>query len=281
MPAQIAATGLYNQTLHYGNGVFEGIRSYKTGNGFSVFKSREHYERLKYSASSMGLNLTYSVNEMMGITHQLLKENNLSDAYIRPLVFGGECMSLETKPNNVQLFIAAWEWGKLYGENLTKLYLSNIKRPNPDAFDLKAKVNGHYVNSIRALWEAKANGYDESLLLDSNGFIAECSGSNIFMEKNGTLYTPHTTYILPGITRKTVFEICANLSIKVAERNISIDEFYNADAAFLTGTAAEVAGVESLNGKPFALNFNQSLGKKIQEAYQQMVRMETKKAQLC
>ncbi len=157
----------YSQSLHYGNSVFEGIRSYQVGEGFSVFKSKEHYERLKYSAEKMHLALDYSVEELMQITETLLQKNNLTDAYIRPLVFADQAMKLDPE-EKCKLFMAAWSWGKFLNDGLD-IMISSFQRPNPKSTFIEAKISGHYVNSILATREAKAKGFDESLLLDQNG----------------------------------------------------------------------------------------------------------------
>ena len=207
-------TGLYGQTMHYGNGVFEGIRSYDTPDGTRIFKAKEHYERLHYSAKVMHINLGYSVKELEQISYKLLELNNLKDAYLRPLVFLGDNMSL-TPTNEVHVAIMAWEWGKYLGDNLLRLMLSSFQRPNPKSCFVEAKVVGHYTNSILATTEAKANGYDEALLTDMNGNVAEGPGANFFIEKEGKLYTAPLGNILAGITRQTVFEIGKELGYEI------------------------------------------------------------------
>jgi branched-chain amino acid aminotransferase len=261
-----AHTDLFSQTLHYGYGAFEGIRAYQTMNGTKIFKAYEHYERLKKSCALVGIPFQYETEELVQISYQLLAKNDLSDAYIRPLVYCGANMTL-TQPTDVYLMICAWEWGKYHGDKQLKLCISSYQRPNPQALKMEAKVTGHYVNSILATSEAKVRGYDEALMLDMNGTIAEAPGANFFMEKNGVLYTPPLGHILPGITRQTVINICRELDIPVKERTITPEELETADSAFLCGTAAEVVGIESIDAKTFHKPWFESLGSTIQEAY--------------
>lgn len=260
----------YAQVLHYGTGVFEGIRSYKTPDGTRVFKAEEHYERLHYSAKRMHMELPYSVKQLVLLTYELLEKNNLQDAYIRPLVYSGDNMSL-TPATETNLFLCAWEWGKYLGNNLLKVMTSSYLRPDPKSCYVDAKVTGHYVNSILATTEAKQKGFDEALLLDRNGFVAEGPGANFFFEKNGKLYTAPTGNILPGITRATMFELCKELEIELEEKYFTPDEVRGADAAFFTGTAAEVAGLESLDGVKFKMKWEDSFGALLQAKYRRRV----------
>ncbi|AYB31477.1 MAG TPA: branched-chain amino acid transaminase [Chryseolinea sp.] len=261
-----AHTDLYSQTLHYGFGAFEGIRAYQSLNGVKIFKAFEHFERLRKSCALVGIPFQYETEELVQIAYQLLERNNLSDSYIRPLVYCGPNMTL-TQPQDVFLMMCAWEWDKYHGDKLLKLCVSSYQRPNPNSLKMEAKVTGHYVNSILATSEAKVRGYDEALMLDMNGNVAEAPGANFFLEKNGVLYTPPVGHILPGITRQTVLNICRELDIPVKERNISPEELESADSAFLCGTAAEIAGIESIDAKPFRKEWYESLGATVQEAY--------------
>jgi branched-chain amino acid aminotransferase len=269
--AKDARVDLFGQTLHYGYGAFEGIRSYRTVNGTKIFKAAEHFERLKKSCELVGIPLRQSVNEMTQISYHILEKNKLSNAYIRPLVFCSPNMSLSA-PKEVSLMIAAWEWARYFGvDQLVKLCVSTIQRPNPKSVKMEAKVCGHYVNSVMATMEAKERGFDEALMLDMDGFVAECSGANVFMEKDNVLYTPSLGNILPGITRKTVIDICRELDIQVKEKLFKPEEMFTADSAFLCGTAAEIAGVESLDGHMMRKPWRNSLGCIIQEAYKCLV----------
>jgi len=264
--AMEAGIDLYSQSLHYGFGVFEGLRSYQTQHGVKIFKAQEHFDRLKEGCKIMGMALPYNTEELIQSAYQVLQKNHLTDAYIRPLAFAGPNMEL-TIPKEVHLVIFAWKWGKYHGENLLKLGISSFQRPNSGGLHTDAKISGQYVNSILATSEARSRGYDEALMLDMNGDIASAPGANIFMEKEGVLFTPQKGYILPGITRKTVISICKELDIPVVEKSIKPEELESADSAFLCGTATDIAGIESINAKGFKKNWNQSLGSTIQEAY--------------
>lgn len=269
--ASEAKIDLYSQTMHYGYGVFEGIRAYRTANGETkIFKPVEHYVRLERSAKLMNLPYTPSVDEMIEATYKVLELNNLQDAYIRPLVYAPANMSFVLNTES-HVTIQVWAMQPFLGEKLLRVMTSSYQRPNPKGFHIEAKASGHYVNSILASQEAKANGYDEALLNDMNGNIAEGPGANIFFEKNGKLYTPSTGNILPGITRATVFEIAAEMGVEVIEKQFTTAELQSADAAFFCGTAAEVIGWESLDNTPFAKQWNDSIGKKIQLAYKALV----------
>ena len=268
--AKEAKTDLYGQSLHYGYAVFEGIKSYKTANGTKIFKAEEHYDRLRKSAEAMHMPFHYSTEEMVEATYKLLEINNLSNAYIRPLVICSPNMSL-SKGQKSYLVIEVWNWDNGYLANKLRIMTSSFQRPNPKAFKIEAKVSGHYVNSILASQEAKDKGFDEALVLDEKGNVAESSGANVFYEKDGKLYTPQKGNILPGITRATVFEICNQLGISYEEKLFTPQEMQGADAAFFCGTAAEIVAVDSLNDIPFRMNWEDSLSAKIQQAYRHLV----------
>ncbi len=270
LKASEANADLYNQTMHYGNGVFEGIRAYDTEDGTQVFKVEEHYERLLYSAKMMHIPFEYSVEELVELTYELLEKNKLANAYIRPLVYLDANMKLEPTAKS-NLLLCAWEWGTYLGTNLTKVMWSSYQRPNPKSCHVEAKCVGHYTNSILATTEAKAMGYDEALLCDQNGFVAEASGANFFYEKDGVLYTPPLGNILPGITRATIFEMCEELDFPLEEKFFKPEEVADADGAFFTGTAAEVAGIESINGKGFNLAWEDTIGYMLMRRYKQRV----------
>ncbi len=264
---------VYSQALHYGNGVFEGIRAYKTKFGAKIFKAAEHYKRLQYGAEVMGIPFKYTIDELIRITYTLLEKNNLQDAYIRPIIITGANMSLSTS-QDATLTIQCWEWGKLMGDKLLKVKTSRFERPNPKSCFVEAKVTGHYINSILSTNEAKNAGYDEALLLDMNGNIAEASGANIFMEKDGKLYTPKRGHIMAGITRDTIIEISKEEGFPVEEKQFTLDELKQADSAFFTGTAAEVVGLQSLDEYHFPLSWESSLGYKLMQLYKQQVLCE-------
>lgn len=261
-----ARGNVFDQSLHYGYAVFEGIRAYNTEKGVRIFKALEHFQRMQFSCESVGIPYPFKNEELIAITYELLKRNNFTDAYIRPLVTCPPNMSL-TRGKSAQLLIAAWEWGAYLGEKLLRLKTASYRRISPANFKVEAKVSGHYVNSIMATQEAKDLGYDEALLLDINGYVAEGPGANFFIEKEGILYTPQLGSILPGITRATVIEICAELGIAVVEKQIKPEEVYAAESAFYCGTAAEIAGIGSLDDKVFPKAWQDSLGYRIQQAY--------------
>lgn len=266
-----AKTDLFGQSLHYGYGVFEGIRSYKTVNGSTkIFKAEEHFQRLQNSATSLNMPYGWRVEELIEATYQVLEKNNLQDAYIRPLVYAPANMTFNL---NTKSFIAieAWEMQPFLGDKLLKVMISSFQRPNPKAFKIEAKATGHYVNSILASQEAKANGFDEALLLDADNFIAEAPGANVFIEKDNVLLTPKSGNILPGITRATVIEICNDLDIEIIEKEISVEELYNADAAFFCGTAAEIVGIQSIDKSQLLKNWEDSISSKIQTFYKDLV----------
>ena len=267
-----AKMDLYSQSLHYGYSVFEGIRSYKTEDGTTkIFKATEHFDRFKVSAEAINLPYTYNTQDLITQTYKLLELNNLGDAYIRPVVYAPANMSF-TQNTESFIFIQAWEMGPFLGDKRIRVMTSSFQRPNPKGFKIHAKAAGHYVNSIMASQEAKAAGYDEALLLDMHDHVAEAPGANVFFEKDGTLYTPSLGNILPGITRATVFELCSTHGIPVLETSFGIDAIKGADAAFFCGTAAEVIGLESIDDVPFTKNWDDTASKKIQSAYQKLVR---------
>ena len=268
--ASEASTNLYGQSLHYGYAVFEGIKSYKTEDGTKIFKAKEHYDRLRRSAELMHMPFDYTTDELTALSYEVLERNGLSDAYLRPIVMCSPNMSL-SKGKESYLAIEAWEWSNGYMANKMRIMTSTFERPNPKAFKVEAKVSGHYVNSLLACQEAKDAGYDEALVLDGNGYVAESSGANVFYEKDGTLYTPAKGSILPGITRATVLEICAELEIPTEEKFFTPNEMRGADAAFFCGTAAEVLALDSLDDVPFTKNWDDTLSATVQKAYRNLV----------
>ncbi len=265
-----AKTDLYSQSLHYGYAVFEGIRSYPVGNDTKIFKAEAHYNRLRYSAELMKMPFNYSTEQLIKLSYEVLKQNNFTDAYLRPIVLCSPNMSL-SKGKECFLAIEAWEWTNGYLANKMRIMTSSYRRPNPAGFHIEAKVSGHYVNSILACQEAKDAGYDEALLLDNDGFVAEGPGANIFYEKDGIIYTPAKGNILPGITRATVLEICNELNISVVEKHFTTEEMKSADAAFYCGTAAEVVELASLDEVSFPKKWEESLCGLIQKAYKAKV----------
>ncbi|ASZ11515.1 branched-chain amino acid transaminase [Chitinophaga pendula] len=266
---------LYGQSLHYGYAVFEGIRAYKTASGeVKVFKAKEHFDRLKRSCELIHIPYKFNNDELIAACYKVLELNNLEEAYIRPLVFCPPNMTLKAA-QDAHVMICAWEWGAYLGEKLLRVMTSSFQRPNPKAFQIESKSAGLYVNSILASQEAKQQGFDEALLLDINGFVAEGPGSNIFFEKEGKIYTPPAGNILPGITRATVIEICHELNIPIEEKLFMIEELKTAESVFYCGTAAELVGWESLDDQTFSKPWSESLGKVLQQAYKAKVLEKT------
>ncbi len=265
-----AKTDLYSQSLHYGYAVFEGIRAYPVNGGTRMFKAKEHYDRLRRSAELMHIPFAYTAEKLIELTYETLARNSFKDAYIRPIVLCSPNMSL-SRGRESWLAIEAWEWTNGYLSDKMRIMTSSYCRPNAKAFHVEAKVSGHYVNSILACQQAKDQGFDEALVLDNEGYVAESSGANIFYEEKGVLYTPPKGNILPGITRATVLELCEELNIPVQEKLFTPDQMRGADAGFFCGTAAEVVALQSLDNVPFRLAWEDSLSSLIQKAYKARV----------
>ncbi|HKZ64819.1 MAG TPA: branched-chain amino acid transaminase [Chitinophagaceae bacterium] len=266
-----AKTDFYSQSFHYGYAVFEGIRSYKTAGGETrIFKEIEHFERLKKSAEALNMPYPFNTDELIAATYRVLEKNNLQDAYIRPVVYAPANMSFNPNKESF-IVIETWKMEPFLGEKLIRVMTSSFERPNPKGFKIHAKATGHYVNSILASQEAKTAGYDEALLNDMNGFVAEGPGANVFFEKDGKLFTPSPGNILSGITRLIVIELCHQLNIPVEEKLFTTAELKQADAAFFCGTAAEVIGWESLDDVKFPKPWSKTLCRQIQLAYKDRV----------
>nr|VFJ77647.1 MAG: branched chain amino acid aminotransferase apoenzyme [Candidatus Kentron sp. FW] len=254
VPWREATVHVLTHTLHYGMGVFEGVRAYDTENGTAIFRLREHTDRLFHSARILNISIPYSKETLMDAQRQVVRENGLSSAYLRPMCFyGSEGMGLRADNLSVHVIVAAWEWGAYLGaENLERgirVRTSSFNRHHVNAAMSKAKANGNYLNSMLALQEALACGCEEALMLDTEGFVAEGSGENIFIARDGILYTPDLSSALDGITRKTIITLAEAADIEVREKRITRDEVYIADEAFFTGTAAEVTPIRELDDR--------------------------------
>lgn len=254
VPWRDAKVHVLTHTLHYGMGVFEGVRAYETAQGAAIFRLQAHTDRLFNSAKIMNMSMPYSKEEINEAQRAAVRENNLKSAYIRPMAFyGAEGMGLRADNLKVHVMVAAWTWGAYMGaENLEKgikVATSSFTRHHPNISMTKAKANGAYMNSMLALQEAIRHGSDEALLLDKEGYVSEGSGENFFMVRDGVIYTPLLTSALDGITRKTIMQLAAEMGIPVVERNITRDEVYICDEAFFTGTAAEVTPIRELDGR--------------------------------
>ena len=268
-----AKVHVLTHTLHYGVGVFEGVRAYPTEQGPAIFRLRRHTERLMQSAKIMGMEIPFSEDEINAAQIEIIGKNKLESGYLRPMAFyGSEAMGLHAKGLKVHLMIAAWEWGAYLGdEGLEKgirVKTSSYNRHHVNSTMAKAKTNGHYTNSIMALQEAERAGYDEALMLDTTGYVAEGSGENIFIVRRGKVYTPTLTSALEGITRDTVVEIMENdMGLQVIEKQITRDEVYTADEAFFTGTAAEVTPIRELDDRQIGSGARGDVTTEIQRRY--------------
>lgn len=254
VPWREAKVHVLTHTLHYGMGVFEGVRAYETRRGTAIFRLADHTRRLFNSAHILGMAMPFDKDVINAAQRAVVRKNQLKSAYIRPMCFyGAEGMGLHAQGLRVHCMIAAWEWGSYLGkDNLEKglrIKTSSLTRHHVNITMCKAKANSNYMNSMLALQEATRDGYDEALLLDIEGYVAEGSGENIFIVRDGVLYTPDLTSALDGITRRTIITLAGQLDIPVREKRISRDEVYIADEAFFTGTAAEVAPIRELDNR--------------------------------
>ena len=275
---QDANTHLLTHTLHYGLGVFEGVRAYNTSKGPSIFRLQDHTERLFKSASTVNMKIPFSVENINQAHIKVIQENNLDEAYIRPMCFyGSEGMGLRADNLNVHTMVAAWEWPSYMDpearEKGIKVKLSTYKRQvkNPVS---NAKVNGNYVHSIVALTEALEDGFDEALMLDADGYVAEGSGENFFIVKDGRLYSPFLDSCLDGITRKTIIDLAMELKIPFQEKKITVEDVFDADESFFSGTAAEVVPINSLDNQKIGTGLRGPVTEKLQKTYFDQVRGE-------
>jgi len=278
VPFAEANVHVLSHTLHYGLGAFEGIRAYRQPNGRAgVWRLQEHLDRLLDSMRMMTLPLPWTRDQMVDACLETLEANNFDEAYVRPLAFlGMGAMGLGARNNPVHLVVAAWKWGAYMGEEgLAKgvrLRTSSFIRNHPNAALSRAKIVGHYVNSIMARYEATADGFDEALMLDNHGFVAEGTGENLFVIKNGVVKTPAVTNILPGITRRSVIEILAHEGIPVREEMFGRDAFYVADEAFMCGTAAELTPVAEVDRRKVGNGMPGPITQLVQRLYTDGVR---------
>ncbi|UUY09933.1 branched-chain amino acid transaminase [Pseudomonas sp. J452] len=275
-----ATTHVLTHTLHYGMGVFEGVRAYNTPQGTAIFRLQAHTDRLFDSAHIMGMKIPFSKDEINEATRAAVRENNLETAYIRPMVFyGSEAMGLRATGLKTQVIVGAWHWGAYMGEEALqkgiKVRTSSFTRHHVNISMTRAKANGNYINSMLALQEAISGGADEAMLLDPEGYVAEGSGENIFLVKNGVVYTPEVTSCLNGITRDTILTLAGELGIKVIEKRITRDEVYIADEAFFTGTAAEVTPIREVDGRSIGIGSRGPVTEKLQKAYFDLVTGKT------
>ena len=272
VPWREAKTHVLTHTLHYGLGCFEGVRAYNTANGPAIFRLKEHTDRLFRSAHILNMKMPFTKEQVNEAQRAAVRENNLDEAYLRPMVFlGSEGMGLRADNLQVHVMVAAWSWPSYMSpeakEMGIKVRTSSYTRHHVNITMCKAKANGNYINSMLALNEAIASGCEEALLLDNEGYVAEGSGENIFIMRDGVLHTPELTSCLEGITRATILEFARELDIPVKERRITRDEVYIADEAFFTGTAAEVLPIRELDGRVIGEGKRGPVTEKLQGMY--------------
>ncbi|MEM4648288.1 MAG: branched-chain amino acid transaminase [Candidatus Pacearchaeota archaeon] len=273
---QQAKIHVLSHALHYGSAVFEGIRLYNTIKGPAIFRLNEHIERLFNSAKVFSMRIPFSKKDIKNAIIKLVKVNKINQGYIRPIVFYGYGkMGLNPEGAELNIAIAVWPWGKYLKEKV-KVIVSDFIRLHPQSVISTAKVSGYYVNSIFATMEAKKKKYDEAILLDFRGYVAEGPGENIFIVKKNTLYTPKPGSILLGITRDSVIKIAKDLGIKTFEKDISVKELLNADEAFFTGTAAEITPIFKIDKKLINKGKIGPITQKIKETFEKIVRAELK-----
>lgn len=280
VPWRDAKIHVLTHTLHYGMGVFEGVRAYKTADhGASIFRLQEHTDRLFRSAHIMNMKMPWTKDQINEAQKLVVRENNLDEAYLRPMAFlGSEGMGLRADNLQTHMIVAAWDWPTYMSpEAITKgikVRTSSYTRHHVNISMCKAKANGHYINSMLALKEALDSGCEEALLLDNEGYVAEGSGENIFIIRNGVLITPELTSCLEGITRDTIFKFAEDMNLTVKEKRITRDEVYVADEAFFTGTAAEVLPIYELDGRTIGSGTRGPITEKLQSLYFKTVRGE-------
>lgn len=277
VPWRDARTHVLTHTLHYGMGVFEGVRAYETESGTAIFRLEDHTRRLFDSARILGMKMPYRPEEISAAQVAAVRENGLQTAYIRPMCFyGAEGMGLRADNLEVHVIVAAWTWGSYLGEeNMTRgirIRTSSYNRHHVNVTMCKAKANGNYMNSMLALQEAISCGYDEAMLLDTEGYVAEGSGENIFLVHDGVLYTPDLTSALDGITRRTILALAEEEGLRVVEKRITRDEVYIADEAFFTGTAAEVTPIREVDNRAIGGGTRGPITERLQSLYFDVVK---------
>lgn len=277
IPWDKANVHILNHSLHYGSGVFEGIRFYNTQKGPAVFRLDEHIKRFFVSAEIMGMEIPYSAKQLKSTILDLIRKNKIKDGYIRPIAFYGSRMGLDPRGAEINIAIACWGWGKYLKKDIVKVFISSYRRIHPNSSKMEAKISGHYFNSILASLEAKENGFDEALLLDYKGNIAEGPGENIFFAKNGKIYTPLERSILPGITRETIKIIARDLKYAVIEKKIRPADLKKMDEAFFTGTAVEINAIGQIGKVKIGKGKIGKITEKLKEKYYQAVRGKLKK----
>lgn len=283
VPFEQATVHFLTPALHYGAAVFEGIRSYNAAKGPAIFRLREHVERLFDSAYIFGFReLPWTVDEVCEAHKETVRANGFADCYVRPLIYlDGGAWNLNVDNGQPALMIAVWEWNNYLGdEALAKGIRANISsftRHHPNVMMTKAKISGNYANSILAKTESERLGFQEAILLDPQGYVAECTGENLFVIRNGRIITPSNAPVLEGITRHSIFTIATDLGYSVAEQPISRDQLYNADEVFVCGTAAEVIGLSEIDFRKIGDGMSGKITREIQNVYHDAIRGRNKK----
>ena len=277
VPWQDAKVHVLTHTLHYGMGVFEGVRAYETAKGPAIFRLQDHTDRFFNSAHILNMKLPFTKEQINEAHLSSIRENNLPHAYLRPMAFyGSEGMGLRAHNLKVHVMVAAWEWPSYMSPEALELGIkvrtSSYTRHHVNITMCKAKANGNYMNSMLALNEALSGGADEALLLDKEGYVAEGSGENVFLVREGVLYTPELTSCMDGITRKTIIQLAEERGYPVREKRITRDELYIADEAFFTGTAAEVMPIRELDGRIIGAGKRGPITEQLQAVYFDLVR---------
>ena len=267
-----ATLHVLTHSLHYGMAVFEGIRAYNTPSGTVIFRLREHTQRLLNSAKIFQIKVPFDIDTLMSAQKDVVRANKLESCYLRPLVWiGSEKMGVSARGNTIHVAIAAWPWGAYLGEEgLAKgirVKTSSFTRHHVNVSMVRAKASGYYINSILANQEVTADGYDEALLLDTEGYVSEGAGENVFIVKSGKIYTPDLASCLDGITRDSVVTLARDMGIEVIEKRITRDEVYCADEAFFTGTAAEVTPIRELDGRTIGEGSRGPVTEKLQSMF--------------
>ncbi|MFZ5756997.1 MAG: branched-chain amino acid transaminase [Pseudomonadota bacterium] len=282
VPWREAKVHVLTHTLHYGMGVFEGVRAYETDKGPAIFRMKEHTRRLFDSAHIMAMKVPFTPDQINAAQTAVIRENKLPHAYLRPMVFlGSEALGLRAKGLSVNVIVAAWEWpAYMSAEALERgitARTSSFTRHHVNIAMTRAKANGNYINSMLALNEALSGGAEEALLLDPEGYVAEGSAENVFIVRDGVIFTPDVTSCLDGITRKTVMQLATELGYTVKEKRITRDEVYIADEAFFTGTAAEVTPLRELDGRSIGAGKRGPVTTRLQALYADVVRGKSAK----
>lgn len=281
-PWRECTTHVLTHTLHYGVGCFEGVRAYQTPRGTAIFRLQDHTKRLFNSAKILGMHMPYSAEQVNEAQLEVLRRNQLAEAYLRPMVFfGAEGMGLRADNLKTHVIVAAWTWGAYLGadnaERGIRVKTSSFTRGHANSTMHRAKANGQYINSMLALNEVLRDGYDEAITLDQSGHVAEGSAENIFIVSNGELHTPDLNACLDGITRRTIMRLAADFGIKVTERRITRDEVYCCDEAFFTGTAAEVMPIREVDNRAIGSGSRGPITQKLQAAYLALVKGQSDK----